>query len=60
MSGDRAPVELAQCGDGVGMGGAGTEHDVHDIADLGLVLDPIYYLVDVWWAWWERGGFHRS
>ena len=60
MSVDRARVELAQCGDGVGMVGAGTKHGVHDIADLGLVLDPIYCLVDIRRAWWERSGFHRS
>ena len=60
MSGDRARVELAQCRDGVGKVGAGTQHGVHDVPDLGLVLDPIYCLVDVRRACWERSGFHRS
>ena len=60
MSGDRARVELAQCGDSVGKVGAGTQHGVHAVPDLRLALDPIYCLVEIRRAWWERSGFHRS
>ena len=60
MSGDRARIELAQCGDGVGKVGTGTQHGVHNVPDLGLVLNPVYCLVDIRRAWWELSGFHRS
>ena len=59
MSGDRVRIVLAECGDGEGEVRASSEHGIHDVPNLRLVLSSLNGFGGVSMTGRECGGLHR-